>query len=60
MPRLYRFGEFTLDGEQKVLLRLEKSLPFCADRKWLDHDSYLDPLRSLPQFQELLRLGLIR
>ena len=35
---------------------LEKSLPFCADRKWLDYDSYLDPLRSLPRFQELLRV----
>ena len=35
---------------------LEKSLPFCADRKWLDYDSYLDPLRSLHRFQELLRL----
>jgi hypothetical protein len=34
---------------------LEKSLPFCADRKWLEYDSYLDPLRTLPGFQVLVQ-----
>ena len=46
---------FSISGELgEAITCLEKSLPFCADRKWLDHDSYLDPLRSLPRFQELL------
>ena len=50
---------FSISGELgEAITCLEKSLPFCADRKWLDHDSYLDPLRSLPRFQELLRVGL--
>ena len=49
---------FSISGElTEAITCLEKSLPFCADRKWLDHDSYLDPLRSLPRFQELLRVG---
>ena len=49
---------FSISGELgEAITCLEKSLPFCADRKWLDHDSYLDPLRSLPRFQELLRVG---
>lgn len=48
---------FSISGEvEEAITCLEKSLPFCADRKWLDHDSYLDPLRSLPRFQELLRI----
>ena len=48
---------FSVSGElEEAITCLEKSLPFCADRKWLDHDSYLDPLRSLPRFQELLRI----
>ena len=48
---------FCISGEiEEAITCLEKSLPFCADRKWLDYDSYLDPLRSLPKFQELLRL----
>ena len=47
---------FCMSGELgEAITCLEKSLPFCADRKWLDHDSYLDPLRSLPRFHELLR-----
>jgi adenylate cyclase len=47
---------FSISGEfEQAITCLEKSLPFCADRKWLDYDSYLDPLRSLPKFQELLR-----
>jgi tetratricopeptide (TPR) repeat protein len=47
---------FSISGELgEAITCLEKSLPFCADRKWLDYDSYLDPLRSLPQFEELLR-----
>ena len=47
---------FCISGELgEAITCLEKSLPFCADRKWLDYDSYLDPLRSLPRFQELLR-----
>src|SRR5688572_21200393 len=41
---------------EEAISCLEKSLPYCADRKWLDYDSYLDPLRSLPRFQELLRI----
>jgi TolB-like protein/Flp pilus assembly protein TadD len=46
---------FCIAGELgEALTCLEKSLPFCADRKWLDYDSYLDPLRSLPRFQKLL------
>jgi len=46
---------FSISGELgEAITCLEKSLPFCADRKWLDYDSYLDPLRSLPRFQELL------
>lgn len=49
---------FSISGELgEAITCLEKSLPFCADRKWLDYDSYLDPLRSLPEFQELLRDG---
>ena len=49
---------FSISGELgEAITCLEKSLPFCADRKWLDYDSYLDPLRSLPRFQELLRVG---
>ncbi len=49
---------FSISGELgEAIICLEKSLPFCADRKWLDYDSYLDPLRSLPRFQELLRVG---
>ena len=48
---------FCISGELGEAINcLEKSLPFCADRKWLDFDSFLDPLRSLPRFQELLRL----
>ena len=48
---------FSLAGELvQAITCLEKSLPFCADPKWLDYDSYLDPLRSLPRFQELLRI----
>jgi adenylate cyclase len=48
---------FSISGElEEAITCLEKSLPFCADRKWLDYDSYLDPLRSLPKFQELLRI----
>ncbi len=48
---------FSISGEfAEAMTCLEKSLPFCADRKWLDHDSYLDPLRSLPEFQQLLRV----
>ena len=50
---------FSISGELEEAIKcLEKSLPFCADRKWLDYDSYLDPLRGLPRFQELLRVGL--
>jgi adenylate cyclase len=46
---------FSMSGEfGEAITCLEKSLPFCADRKWLDYDSYLDPLRSLARFQELL------
>lgn len=49
---------FSMSGELgEAITCLEKSLPFCADRKWLDYDSYLDPLRSLPRFEELLRSG---
>ncbi len=49
---------FSISGElEEAITCLEKSLPFCADRKWLDYDSYLDPLRSLPRFQELLRVA---
>jgi TolB-like protein/Flp pilus assembly protein TadD len=49
---------FSISGELGEAINcLEKSLPFCADRKWLDYDSYLDPLRSLPRFEELLRVG---
>ena len=48
---------FCISGELgEAITCLEKSLPFCADRKWLDHDSYLDSLRSLPRFRELLRV----
>ena len=48
---------FSMSGQLgEAMSCLEKSLPFCADRKWVDYDSYLDPLRSLPRFQELLRL----
>ena len=48
---------FSIAGEfGEAITCLEKSLPFCADRKWVDSDSYLDPLRSLPRFQELLRV----
>jgi adenylate cyclase len=48
---------FSMSGEfGDAITCLEKSLPFCADRKWLDHDSYLDPLRNLARFQELLRV----
>lgn len=49
---------FSISGElEEAMTCLEKSLPFCADRKWLDYDSYLDSLRSLPRFQELLRVS---
>ena len=49
---------FSVAGElEEAISCLEKSLPFCADRKWLDYDSNLDPLRSLPRFQDLLRVG---
>jgi adenylate cyclase len=49
---------FSISGDLgEAIACLEKSLPFCADRKWLDYDSYLDPLRSLPRFQELLRVS---
>ena len=49
---------FSISGDVgEAISCLEKSLPFCADRSWLDYDSYLDPLRSLPRFQELLRVG---
>lgn len=48
---------FCISGElEEAITCLEKSLPFCADRKWLEYDSYLDPLRSNPGFQELLRV----
>jgi adenylate cyclase len=48
---------FCISGELgEALTCLEKSLPFCADRKWLEYDSYLDTLRSLPRFQALLRV----
>jgi adenylate cyclase len=48
---------FSVSGELvEAITCLEKSVPFCADRRWLDYDSYLDPLRSLPRFQELLRV----
>ena len=48
---------FSISGELgEAITCLEKSLPFCADRKWIDHDSYLDPVRSLPEFQKLLRM----
>jgi adenylate cyclase len=48
---------FSIAGEfGEAITCLEKSLPFCADRKWVDSDSYLDPLRGLPRFQELLRI----
>jgi adenylate cyclase len=48
---------FSISGELvEAITCLEKSLPFCADPKWLDYDSYLDPLRRLPRFQELLRV----
>ena len=47
---------FSITGEfGEAITCLEKSVPFCADRQWLDYDSYLDPLRGLPRFQELLR-----
>jgi tetratricopeptide (TPR) repeat protein len=49
---------FCISGELgEAITCLEKSLPFCADRKWLDYDSYLDSLRSLPRFRELLRVS---
>lgn len=49
---------FSISGDLgEAISCLEKSLPFCADRNWLDYDSYLDPLRGLPRFQELLRVG---
>lgn len=49
---------FSISGKlDEAITCLEKSLPFCADRKWLDYDSYLDPLRGLPRFQELLHVG---
>ena len=48
---------FSIAGElEEAIACLEKSLPFCADRKWVDYDSYLDPLRNLSRFQELLRV----
>lgn len=48
---------FSITGEYgEAISCLEKSVPFCADRKWLDYDSYLDPLRTLPRFRELLRV----
>ena len=48
---------FSISGELgEAITCLEKSLPFCADPKWLDYDSYLDPLRSITRFQELLRV----
>ncbi|HEU5459052.1 MAG TPA: winged helix-turn-helix domain-containing protein [Pyrinomonadaceae bacterium] len=49
---------FSISGELgEAMTCLEQSVPFCADRKWLDYDSYLDPLRSLPRFQDLLRVS---
>ena len=49
---------FSIAGDLGAAITcLEKSLPLCADRNWLDYDSYLDPLRSLPRFQELLQVG---
>jgi TolB-like protein/Flp pilus assembly protein TadD len=49
---------FCIAGELgEAITCLEKSLPFCADRKWVEYDSYLDPLRSHPRFQELLRVS---
>jgi len=55
---LYNAGcAFSIAGEvEEAITCLEKSVPFCADRKWLNSDSYLDPLRSLPRFQELLQV----
>ncbi|HSE39014.1 MAG TPA: hypothetical protein VLG74_17055, partial [Blastocatellia bacterium] len=48
---------FSISGELgEAITCLEKSLPFCADRKWIDYDCYLDPVRSLPEFQKLLRM----
>ena len=48
---------FSIAGEfGEAITCLERSLPFCADRQWVDSDSYLDPLRSLPRFQELIRV----
>jgi adenylate cyclase len=48
---------FSISGDLgEAISCLEKSLPFCADRNWLDYDSYIDPLRGLPRFQELLRV----
>ena len=48
---------FSISGELgEAITCLERSLPFCADRKWLEYDSYLDPLRSLSRFEELLRV----
>ncbi|HEX7297167.1 MAG TPA: tetratricopeptide repeat protein, partial [Pyrinomonadaceae bacterium] len=47
---------FSVSGEfEEAINCLEKSLPFCADRGWVDYDSYLDPLRSLPGFRRLLQ-----
>lgn len=49
---------FSISGELvEAIGCLEKSFPFCADPKWLDYDSYLDPLRSLSRFQELLEVS---
>ncbi len=48
---------FSISGEpEQAITCLEKSIPYCADPKWLDYDGYLDPLRNLPRFQELLRI----
>lgn len=47
---------FCIAGELgEAMTCLENSLPLCADREWVEYDSYLDPLRSLPRFQALLR-----
>ena len=68
MPRhFYRFGEFRLDAEQKVLLRHEKPLLLAPkvvetlltlvqnSGRIIEKEELMT--RSLPRFQELLRVG---